>query len=143
MPENHSTGEFSHAVDGLHEGNLRVPFLVRWPGNVASGTTSDEAIGLWDILPTLTQLAAVSRSIGSVDGRSLADVWQKQQKLKGRLFQWKSDNSQVLVSRENHWKAVLGASKRYQLFDLSSDAAEERDVSAEHTDVLQRLTKAD
>ena len=39
------------------EGGCRVPFLVRWPGNVASNTVSDEVAGLVDILPTFVAMA--------------------------------------------------------------------------------------
>jgi arylsulfatase A-like enzyme len=35
------------------EGGHRVPFLVRWPGHVKAGTTSDQLISLTDVMATL------------------------------------------------------------------------------------------
>lgn len=140
--ETHGTGDFTHSANGLQEGNLRVPFVVRWPEHLAPNTTCDEVIGPWDMLPTLTQLAQVSRPIGPVDGQSLAGVWQKRQPLKARRLVWMSADGEVLAVREKNWKLLRDASKPPQLFDLSSDLAEERDVAADHADILQRLMKA-
>lgn len=139
--ETHSAGEFRHSENSLSEGNLRVPFLVRWPAHIAPGTTSDEAIGLWDMLPTLSQIAAVSRPFGPVDGRSLADTWQKRQPLKARRIVWYSEDGKVLAARETNWKLLRDAAKPPQLFDLSTDPAEEKDISANHAEVMQRLLK--
>ena len=35
-----------------HEGGIRIPFIVRWPGHIASGTTNDHQLAFYDILPT-------------------------------------------------------------------------------------------
>lgn len=136
-----STGEFSHSTSGLNEGNLRVPFLVRWPEHIAPGTTSDEAVGPWDILPTLAQLASVSRPIGRVNGQSLAGLWQKMQPLMERPIVWMSPDGKVLAARDRNWKLISDGEKRHQLYDLSSDRTESRDVSTEHPEVLQRVIK--
>ena len=39
------------------EGALRVPFVVRWPGGVAAGTSSDEIVHAMDLFPTLATIA--------------------------------------------------------------------------------------
>lgn len=142
IQETRSAGSYSHSDQGWREGNLRVPFLVRWPGQVPAGTVSEEMVGLWDILPTLAKLALVSRPLGQVDGRSLVEVLKHNQPLKERRVIWRSDDGSVLAVREKNWKAVRGEPKRVQLFDLSSDLAEENDVSAKHDAVLQRLIQA-
>lgn len=142
MRETQSTADFSHSADGLREGNLRVPFLVRWPGQIPAGSVSEVTAGPWDILPTLAQLAWVSRPLGRVDGRSLVEVLRHNQPLKDRRIVWKSPtNGSVLAVREENWKAVRIESANEQLFDLNSDRAEKRNVAAEHNDVLRRLIK--
>jgi arylsulfatase A-like enzyme len=40
-----------------YDGGLRVPFLLQWPGQVAPGTTSDYNGLVFDLFPTLVQLA--------------------------------------------------------------------------------------
>jgi len=39
------------------EGALRVPFIVRWPGKIAAGRSSDEIVHAMDLLPTIAKLA--------------------------------------------------------------------------------------
>jgi len=39
------------------EGGVRVPFLIRWPGNVESGTVNNGIIDAMDLLPTLVAAA--------------------------------------------------------------------------------------
>ena len=38
---NERSGVFRNSPDGLSDGNLRVPLLVRWPGQVPAGEVSD------------------------------------------------------------------------------------------------------
>jgi arylsulfatase len=39
------------------EGALRVPFAIRWPGNIPAGTASDEIVHELDLFPTLARIA--------------------------------------------------------------------------------------
>ena len=56
------------------EGGVRVPFVARWPIQIASGTTSDALSGLIDILPTLVEIAEATAPSSSIDGQSLRQV---------------------------------------------------------------------
>jgi arylsulfatase len=53
------------------EGGIRVPFMVRWPGQVPAGLVSDEIVHAVDLFPTLAGLASASvpgdRPIDGVD----------------------------------------------------------------------------
>lgn len=42
-----------------HEESIRVPFLVRWPGNVQAGAARKDLFGTIDIVPTLCALAGI------------------------------------------------------------------------------------
>ncbi|HYO81317.1 MAG TPA: arylsulfatase, partial [Bryobacteraceae bacterium] len=54
----------------LYEGGIRVPMLVRWPGQIQPGSTSDHAWGFWDVLPTLADIAGAKAPTG-LDGVSI------------------------------------------------------------------------
>lgn len=56
-----------------YEGGLRIPFAVRWPGQVAPGTTSDYAGLTFDIFATALEAAGVARPAGT-DAVSLVSV---------------------------------------------------------------------
>lgn len=44
---------------GIYEGGHRVPFIVRWPGRVAPGSSSDEIICLTDLMATCADILNV------------------------------------------------------------------------------------
>ncbi len=52
-----SCGPFRGFKRSLHEGGLRVPFLVRWPGKIKGGQECDLPVYIPDQLPTFAQLA--------------------------------------------------------------------------------------
>lgn len=55
------------------EGGVRVPCLMRWPGKIPAGSVIDEPVAIFDILPTLTNLAGGEVPTDRViDGQ---DVW--------------------------------------------------------------------
>lgn len=53
------------------EGGIRVPFMVRWPGKIPAGRTSDEIVHAVDLFPTLASLTGArvpgDRPIDGVD----------------------------------------------------------------------------
>ena len=53
------------------EGAIRTPFIVRWPGRVPAGTTSNEIVHITDVLPSLASIVGFSlpddRIIDGVD----------------------------------------------------------------------------
>jgi arylsulfatase A len=57
----------------LYEGGIRVPGIVRWPGQAPPGRTSDEPLWSCDFLPTICRAAAVKtpadRAIDGADFR--------------------------------------------------------------------------
>jgi arylsulfatase A-like enzyme len=55
----------------LYEGGLRVPLLLRWPGNIAPGAVREQVVSGADLFPTLLAAAGVPVP-GSLDG---VDLW--------------------------------------------------------------------
>jgi uncharacterized sulfatase len=56
-----------------YEAGLHVPFLVRWPGRVKKGATTDAMVSFVDVVPTLIELAG-GKPPRDLDGRSFAKV---------------------------------------------------------------------
>jgi arylsulfatase A-like enzyme len=44
----------------LYEGGIRVPFIFRWPGQIAAGTSCDEPISSVDLYPTFLEIAGAT-----------------------------------------------------------------------------------
>ncbi len=54
-----------------YEESIRVPLLVRWPGRVPAGATSDALLGTVDVLPTLLGMMGLPCPAG-IEGRDLS-----------------------------------------------------------------------
>lgn len=59
----------------LYDTGVNVPMIVRWPGHVNPGTTSDAVVSFIDILPTLLEVAGGERP-PELDGKSMLNVWE-------------------------------------------------------------------
>ncbi len=61
----------------LYEGGIRVPFIARWPGVVAPGTTSDVPLSSTDLLPTFRDLADKALdNPEAIDGVTIAPIFR-------------------------------------------------------------------
>jgi uncharacterized sulfatase len=65
--------EWPHCKWCVYDTGLLVPFIVRWPGKVAPGSTSAAMISLIDVTPTFVELAG-GEAPKDIDGRSFAAV---------------------------------------------------------------------
>lgn len=61
----------------LYEGGLRVPFIIRWPGHIPPGKTSDQPAAHVDLLPTFVEIAGKKTLPNQpLDGISLVKLWK-------------------------------------------------------------------
>lgn len=58
------------------EGGIRVPFMIRWPGNIPAGAVSDEIVHGADIFPTLAAIAGAKvPDDRPIDGKDQSDFF--------------------------------------------------------------------
>lgn len=63
---------FREGKGHLYEGGIRVPFIIKWPGHISPGTTSERPTISEDIYATIVDIAAESATPNTpLDGRSL------------------------------------------------------------------------
>lgn len=60
----------------LYEGGVRVPFIVRWPGNTRPGTTCNEPTIHVDVYPTFLELAGAPKPPQTLDGESMVALFK-------------------------------------------------------------------
>lgn len=59
-----------------YEGGVRVPMVVRWPGNIEAGSISNEIVHVIDFYPTFLEVAGTQPDEGKLlDGQSLIPVF--------------------------------------------------------------------
>ena len=68
---------FPFAKWTLYEQGIRIPLIVKWPGVVAPGSTSEALVSMVDILPTLLDMAGIAHR-GVFDGKSMVPILKQQ-----------------------------------------------------------------
>ncbi len=138
------TGEFRGGKHGMYEGGVRVPFIVRWPGQVKAGRVDEKSVisGV-DWLPTLCHLAGVKIETKDFEGEDASDAWLGGVHIRSRPLLWKTSapGSDAGI-REGQWKLVHPTRKRgeSELYDLATDPTERINVAAQHAEVVKKLT---
>lgn len=54
-------GKFRGLKRSTHEGGIRIPFIVRWPGHIQAGITCDFPFAFYDLMPTFCDIAGIRR----------------------------------------------------------------------------------
>jgi len=148
----------------VYDGGIKVPFFVRWPGEIPGGRDVDRIADAIDVLPTVLDLCGVSlpRDIRP-DGVSLSSLmlgsardWPDR-----TLFfqQCRPDRDGVdaprlfthAAARDQKFKIVMSArpsSDRFsravsfeetELYDMTADPAERVDLAARNPDIVKRI----
>ena len=61
-----NSGPLRNGKGSCYEGGYRLPCIVRWPGKVPAGRTSNAIVATIDILPTLAKLSGVELPAGRI-----------------------------------------------------------------------------
>lgn len=147
----------------VHEGGMRVPCFVRWPGKIAADRNIKQLAAHLDMLPTIAELCGVDLAKANtkpLDGHSLAPLLLGkaedgpiERKVFSRAIRWwalKGVKEPVVASidmpypgavRTQRWRAV-NEGQGWQLFDMEADPGQKKDVAAAHAKVAKNLAKA-
>jgi arylsulfatase A-like enzyme len=132
----------------LYEGGIRVPLVVRWPGRVAAGATSDAVVGCIDMYPTLLELAGLSvPAAQKVDGVSFAGVLRGTGALaRDAYFTWFPHLVPGVAVRRGDWKLIRRFEPRpqdyeglFELFNLKDDLSETKNLAAQMPEKVKEL----
>ena len=140
-----SVGELRGLKGSLYEGGVRVPTIVRWPGRVPAGETSDRVSGFEDWLPTLLELAGESDAVPvDIDGISAAPtLLGNAQQPRPYLYREFTGYGGQQSIRVGDWKAVRQDMARgnveIELYNLANDVGEQTDVAQEHPELVAKL----
>jgi arylsulfatase A-like enzyme len=138
----------------FYEGGVRVPYIFRWPGHIAAGSSSDVPINSVDLYPTLLELAAADRPADQVlDGTSYLNVLTGRASADGsrRPLFWHfpgylgagGDTWRTLpvgTIRMGDWKIMeFFEDGRLELYNLRDDLGEKRNLATAHPEKTAEL----
>jgi arylsulfatase A len=131
----------------LYEGGIREPMIVRWPGAVKPGTTSDEAVISVDFFPTILEMAGVAPDPQRViDGISFVPVLKQAGKLTREAIYWHYPHYHNTTPggaiRAGDWKLIeYFEDGRVELYNLREDLGETEDLAASMPEKAAELRK--
>jgi arylsulfatase A-like enzyme len=131
----------------LHEGGIRVPFIVRWPGVTRPGSVCREPVISNDLFPTILAMAdAPQRPELHRDGLDLTPLLRGEQTLRRDALYWHYPHysnqgcTPCGAIREGNLKLIEWYEDgRCELYDLDADIGETRDLSSKRTEDVRRL----
>jgi arylsulfatase A-like enzyme len=150
-------GDLKDVKGSVHDGGIRVPCLVRWPGVLEAGRKIDAVTAHIDLTPTILELCKVERPNSvAFDGLSLAALLSgKQRALAERklFFQWhrgdQPERFRACAIRSSRYKLVqpVGREDRafspaWALYDMQMDPGETNNVIEANQDLAQELKTA-
>lgn len=138
-----SAGPYSGNKGHVYEGGIRVPCILRWPGKMQEGSTSDQAFISMDVTASIANIigATPQKPLDGID--LIGHLVTGKENYPRNLF-WRKKRAKQIRSavRSGHLKYIRdedeGKLEEY-LFDLKTDPGEQNDLKAERPDDLQRL----
>jgi len=117
----------------LYEGGIRVPLIVRWPGRVHPGSTSEVPVTSTDFLPTLLEMAGVELR-REVDGLSLVPALGGGGLGRGAIF-WHypfyHHATPAAAVRQGDFKLIyFYETEEAELYNLAADPGERKDLAS-------------
>jgi arylsulfatase A-like enzyme len=123
------------------EGGIRVPCIARWPGRLPAGKVSAVPAMTVDLTATILAAAGASPPEGrTLDGVDLVPILDGSKPAPERTLFWRIDRHGQYAARKGKWKYIRHPGGEL-LFDLDADAAERRDLSRRHPEMVEELRK--
>nr|SBO98293.1 Choline-sulfatase [Nonomuraea gerenzanensis] len=138
-----SNGPYRADKRDVYEGGIRVPLIAWSPG--LRPRVERQPVAAWDILPTLADLADTPVP-ANLDGLSFRGLLTGEGAPKHSHLVWNRPRKAQAI-RRGRWKLVrfdpniagAGPEGRVELYDLTKDPGESRDLSAARPQITQEL----
>lgn len=144
----------------VYEGGIREPMLVKWPGQVAPNTRSEEYLIIEDFYPTILEMAGVEtfETVQTVDGKSFVPFLledDQEEVMPGApvaeerpLFwhypnEWGPEGPGIGASsavRKGDWKFIyFHADRHMELYNLRLDIGESQNMVDQEPDRVKEM----
>ncbi len=126
----------------LWEGGIRVPAIVRYPGQIKADTINQSQLISLDILPTLISLAGGTLPKDrKLDGQNMLPVLKAPETAEARTFFFQYQKYTAV--RQGKYKLLrTKPDQPFMLFDLEQDLGETTNLAAQYSEVAAQLKQA-
>jgi len=125
----------------IYEGGHRVPFVVRWPGQVKPGSVNGHTVCLNDLLATVAEaIGARLPDNAGEDSVSLLPEFRGTATVGVREATVHQSSRGDLAIRQGPWKLVFLADGAKELYNLETDLSETKDLAATRPEVVARMS---
>ena len=126
------------------EGALRVPCVIRWPGKITAGTSSDEIVHAMDLFPTLAKITGGQVPDDRIiDGIDVSEFLLGKTQKSGRdgfvvymgndVFGVKWRNWKLHFKEQDAWNSIMRTYTMPRVYNLMNDLQERDNVLFPHT----------
>jgi arylsulfatase A len=142
-----STGGLRGRKRSVYEGGIRVPFLVRWPGRVPAGATSDQPVVGSDIFTTICTITkAPLPQDRPIDGVSMLPAFQGKDIERSRPMYWRCpiapEELKICMRQGSHTLLANPALTRFELYDLATDPKQASDLATKEPARFEAMKQA-
>lgn len=133
-----SSGPWRGSYNTVMEGGIRTPCVIRWPGHIAPGRTSNELVHEMDLFATFAAVAEIAElpADRAIDSVNIVPFLEGKQVSSGRESALFFTGTQIRAVKWRDWKLHYAFMPEprvtepplMRLFNLRSDPREETDI---------------
>lgn len=141
-----STGGLRGRKRHSHEGGIRVPGMIRWPGHIKPGSVSDQPVIGSDIFATICEIVGHPLPTDRIiDGTSLLPLFNGKKISREQPLYWRNHLAPIdtrVAMRVGDWK-ILGSDDltRFELYNIQTDWKETRDLSTIEKERFEQMKR--
>jgi arylsulfatase A len=142
-----SPGELRGMKLDMYEGGIRVPGIIRWPGNAKAGSVCHEPLSNIDVLPTLCAIAGVEAPKDRpIDGANFLPIFEGKKINRKTPLYWRYDKATskpfTVAMRQGDWKILAdNQMTKFELYNLRQDPAEKQNLAESEPRRLETMKK--
>ncbi|MEO1011651.1 MAG: sulfatase [Bacteroidota bacterium] len=152
-PHTHNA-PLSSGKGSMHEGGIREPMLVKWPGMAKPDSETAYQVIIEDFYPTILEMAGIDslNTVQPIDGESFVEVLSGEREYSGvRPLIWHYPNEwgptgpgvgAASAVRKGDWKFIyFHADGRMELYNLKEDIGETENLVVSRPEKVTELAK--
>ncbi len=132
----------------VHEGGISTPLIAHWPRGIASKNELRRTPAhVIDIVPTVLEIAGLAkpttwngRPVPEAPGKSLVAAFAKDVTIARDGLWWLHEGNRAV--RVGNWKLVAAEGDPWELYDLTTDRAEQHNLAASMPEKVAELAQA-